>query len=105
MRRGLVYSVLAVGLYVCGMFAQTNYATLGGSVSDASGALIPGVTVTARNIDTGIVTTLLSNESGSYQFAALQTARKSDGNWNLQPGQASVRPKSTSTVYRLHSSQ
>ena len=54
-------------------FAQTSNATLGGTVSDASGALIPGVTVTATNSATGIVTTVLSNESGAYQFASLQT--------------------------------
>src|SRR5215475_4048519 len=73
--RRLVYAALIVFLYMSGTFAQTNYATLGGSVSDASGALIPGVTVTARNIDTGIITTVLSNETGSYQFAALQPGR------------------------------
>src|SRR5216117_1271213 len=55
------------------VFAQTSNATLGGTVSDASGALIPGVTVTATNTGTGIVTTVLSNESGAYQFASLQT--------------------------------
>src|SRR5204863_511996 len=54
-------------------FAQTSNATLGGTVSDASGALIPGVTVTATNAATGIVTTVLSNEAGAYQFASLQT--------------------------------
>jgi hypothetical protein len=55
------------------VFAQTSNATLGGTVSDASGALIPGVTVTATNTRTGIVTTVLSNEAGAYQFASLQT--------------------------------
>src|ERR1051326_7179419 len=54
-------------------FAQTTNATLGGTVSDASGALIPGVMVTATNTQTGIVTTVVSNEAGSYQFASLQT--------------------------------
>jgi hypothetical protein len=57
------------------LLAQTNYATLGGTVGDSSGALIPGVTITARNIDTGIVTTVLSNETGAYQFAALQPGK------------------------------
>ncbi|PYJ03110.1 MAG: hypothetical protein DME25_13415, partial [Verrucomicrobia bacterium] len=53
-------------------FAQTNNATLGGTVSDGTGALIPGVTITATNTETGIVTTVMSNETGAYQFAALQ---------------------------------
>ncbi|HLH32255.1 MAG TPA: carboxypeptidase-like regulatory domain-containing protein [Terriglobia bacterium] len=53
--------------------AQTTNATLGGTVSDATGALIPGVEVTAKNVGTGIVNTTLTNESGAYQFASLQT--------------------------------
>ena len=52
-------------------FAQVN-ATVGGTVSDASGALIPGVEVTAKNNATGIVTTRLTNEAGNYDFASLQ---------------------------------
>jgi hypothetical protein len=35
--------------------------------------LIPGVTVTATNTQTGIVTTVVTNETGAYQFASLQT--------------------------------
>ncbi len=54
-------------------FAQTSNATLGGTVSDATGALIPGVSVTATNTGTGIVSTVISNEAGAYQFASLQT--------------------------------
>src|SRR5438093_1427054 len=53
--------------------AQTSNATLGGTVSDATGALIPGVTITATNTGTGIVTTVLTNEAGAYQCASLQT--------------------------------
>src|SRR5262245_46537438 len=54
-------------------FAQTSNATLGGTVSDATGALIPGVVISATNTATGIVTTVVSNEAGAYQFASLQT--------------------------------
>src|ERR1043166_1429891 len=57
------------------LLVQTNYATLGGTVGDAFGAFSPGVTVTSKNIDTGIVTTVVSNETGAYQFAALQPGR------------------------------
>src|SRR3989475_2896381 len=52
--------------------AQTANATVGGIVADATGALIPGVTVTATNTATGIVSTVLTNEAGAYQFASLQ---------------------------------
>ncbi len=54
-------------------FSQTSNATLGGTVSDATGALIPGVSITATNTGTGIVATGISNEAGAYQFASLQT--------------------------------
>lgn len=50
----------------------TVNATVGGTVADASGALIPGVTVSATNVGTGIVNTSVSNESGAYNFASLQ---------------------------------
>src|SRR5262245_8606366 len=35
--------------------AQSTNATVGGTVSDGTGALIPGVTVTATNVGTGVV--------------------------------------------------
>src|SRR5207253_7934200 len=54
-------------------FAQTINATLGGTVSDSSGALIPGVTITATNTATGVVSSVLTNEAGTYQFASLQS--------------------------------
>src|SRR6266700_1950093 len=52
-------------------FAQVN-AVLSGTVSDASGALIPGVEVTAKNINTGITDTRLTNETGNFVFPSLQ---------------------------------
>src|SRR5438552_3959296 len=54
-------------------FSQTTKATVGGTVSDASAALIPGVSITATNLGTGIVTAVISNEAGAYNFASLQT--------------------------------
>src|SRR5216684_6628152 len=52
-------------------FAQVN-AVLSGTVSDASGALIPGVEVTAKNVNTGITDTRLTNEAGNFVFPSLQ---------------------------------
>src|SRR5262245_41777453 len=53
------------------MFAQVN-ASLTGTVSDTSGALIPGVEVTARNVSTGISDNRLTNETGNFVFPSLQ---------------------------------
>src|SRR6058998_3722279 len=47
-------------------------ASIGGTVSDPSGASIPGVEVTATNVNTGITTTQLTNEAGAYQIPSLQ---------------------------------
>src|SRR4030095_1369576 len=74
MKRFLVQ--MAVVLLFAGMFthlcAQTQNAAVGGTVVDAGGALIPGVEITATNNATGVVTTVVSNETGNYQFASLQ---------------------------------
>jgi Ca-activated chloride channel family protein len=45
--------------------------SLTGVVTDASRALIPGVSVTAANTSTGVVTTAITNESGAYNFPSL----------------------------------
>src|SRR4029079_12139369 len=53
-------------------FSQSTFATVSGTVDDGTGAFIPGVTITATNKATGIVTTALSNETGAYNFPSLQ---------------------------------
>jgi hypothetical protein len=52
-------------------FGQSGNARVGGTIDDPSGAVLPGVTVTATNTDTGAITTTVSNESGAYNFASL----------------------------------
>jgi hypothetical protein len=39
-------------------FGQSGNSTVSGTVSDSSGAVLPGVTITATNNATGIVTTV-----------------------------------------------
>jgi hypothetical protein len=53
--------------------AQTAGAgTITGTLTDQSGAAVPGATVTVRNTDTGIDRTLTSNDSGLYFATFLQ---------------------------------
>ena len=54
------------------VLAQVINATLSGTVTDATGALVPGVGITARNTDTGVASTNVTNESGTYFFGSLQ---------------------------------
>jgi hypothetical protein len=51
--------------------AQTSNGQVGGVVQDPSKALIPGVSVTLRNVDTGVTTTQVTNESGAYNFPSV----------------------------------
>ena len=66
--------VCAAALLLCvvkPVSAQVN-ASVGGTVSDATGAVIPKADVTARNVNTGIVTKGVTNDTGTYTFASLQ---------------------------------
>jgi hypothetical protein len=55
-------------LIPAGAFAQFDAATVLGTVRDSSGAIVPGATVTLKNVSTGIAATAVSDESGNYQF-------------------------------------
>jgi len=68
---GIFVTLLVAGL-AGSVFAQGGSAQLGGTVQDPSKALIPGSTVTAKNNDTGIAQTQITNESGTYSFPVLQ---------------------------------
>ena len=72
MRKSLVTTALVVSLLVSSYgFGQVN-AVLSGTVADSTGALIPGVEVTAKNINTGIAATRVTNETGNFVFPSLQ---------------------------------
>ncbi len=73
MRKVVVFILILVILSfwsASGAYAQAN-ASLGGFVQDATKALIPGVTVTLTNVNTGVVETKLTNDAGAYQFPAV----------------------------------
>src|SRR5580693_3638841 len=52
--------------------AQNVYAALHGTVTDSSGSMIPGATVTALNTSTGISTTRTTDSNGYFIFTQLQ---------------------------------
>jgi hypothetical protein len=56
-------------------FSQANNATVAGTIDDGTGAVLPGVAVTATNNATGVITVVLSNEAGAYNFASLANCR------------------------------
>ena len=54
---------------------QTFYGSMVGTVSDATGAAIPGTAVTLTNLGTTVKRTIESDASGSYQFVNLIPGR------------------------------
>src|SRR5215467_16015076 len=68
----LTAAVLSCLVLSLSTFSQSTNATLGGTVLDAKGAPLPGVTITATNNGTGIVTTVVTNDAGAYHFAGIQ---------------------------------
>jgi hypothetical protein len=71
MKRFLLTATLLILIGSSLALAQVN-SSLSGTVSDATGALIPGVEVTAKNVATGVTDTRLTNETGSFSFPSLQ---------------------------------
>ena len=50
------------------LHAQFDTAVVLGTVRDGSGAVVPGATLTLKNVDTGITAETQSDENGNYQF-------------------------------------
>jgi Carboxypeptidase regulatory-like domain len=62
-------SIMFCLLLTTSLFAQNS--AINGTVSDPTNALIPGVTVTATNTGTAVAATVLTNDSGAYNFVSL----------------------------------
>src|SRR5215510_6169814 len=54
-------------------WAQLATAQMNGRVTDGSGAVLPGVTVTATQTDTGATRTVVTDDSGAYVLPNLPT--------------------------------
>jgi hypothetical protein len=68
---------LVFGLFVLAglMRAQETRGNVSGIVSDSSGAVVAGATLRLTNVETGVVLTATSNETGLYRFLFLNPGR------------------------------
>ena len=68
--------------------SQTSTGTLTGSVRDSSGAVMPGVAVTAKNVDTGVVRNVTTDPEGRYRIVNLDpgTYRRPRGDRRVPNG-------------------
>ena len=67
--------LLALTLMSAEVYGQVTTGTILGTVTDASGGVVPGSTVTIRNIETGISRSLTTNAAGRYVAPQLPLGR------------------------------
>ena len=67
-RKGLVLFLLVAVLAWSPVWAQRTRGSIGGRVVDDTGGVIPGVSVTAANVATGVDLSTVSNDTGSYRI-------------------------------------
>jgi hypothetical protein len=73
----LCLSIVPLFLFVASLsgIAQTVTGTIRGTVTDSSGAIVPGATVTATNTATGVQTPAVTNQAGEYSIRFLQIGK------------------------------
>ena len=73
MRQSNLFAAIAVLVLVFSpaAVAQVITGTIIGTVSDETGAVLPGVEITVQNQSTGISRTVVSNDEGSYRAQSL----------------------------------
>ncbi len=82
-------------LATCAALAQSGVATadLNGTVTDPQGAVVPGATVTLRNVSTNIERTVTTDTDGRYVFSAVSPA-----NYDLTVSAASFKKLQTTGI-------
>jgi hypothetical protein len=71
----LLRASLATACFSVAASAQTITGSVSGIVTDATGAVVPGATVTATNVDTGVKVTDTTNSAGIYNIRFLQIGK------------------------------
>ena len=76
-KRILLMGFLSQFLLVAALMAQSDRATMTGTVMDSSGAVIPGVSVTATNLQTKVQTSATTSDVGLYRILNLPVGQYS----------------------------
>src|SRR5207247_6758088 len=73
MKRMTVHIVMAALFYsiTCGSLGAQSTAEVSGTVKDQTGAVLPGVEVTATQTSTGLKRSVVTDEAGSYILTKL----------------------------------
>ena len=97
MKRSLVLLLLLLTTSVLGLSQaiSVNGGSIQGTITDPSGAVVPGATVTITGTDTGYKVTLTTNSSGLYSVGPLNP-----GAYNIRIGASGFSDLSVETVVR-----
>ena len=78
MNTRMLCKVVAFAIWVCALCAAINVAaqtggggSIQGTITDPGGAVVPGATVVATNVATGVETTRQTNDAGLYVIKPL----------------------------------
>ena len=75
LRNNLLTAIALLLVLPLAVSAQVTTATVVGTITDASGAVLAGAQVTARNVDTGLERAAASSEVGVYRLEFLPVGR------------------------------
>lgn len=85
LRKRRLFLLLACSTVLgCMAVAQVTTGTISGTIKDETAAVLPGVAVTATNLDTGITRTAVMEDVGLTPLQALQTATKNPADFYLK---------------------
>src|SRR4051812_45640396 len=65
-------ATLLMALCLCAVAWGQASSTINGSVTDPTGAIVPGATITLTEIETGLSRTTISNSDGLYTLPSLR---------------------------------
>src|SRR5215510_11214711 len=88
-----LFAVAILMLATSAMSFAQGLTAVTGRVTDATGAVIPGVEITITNAATGAVRTVVSNEQGTYSATQL-----APGTYNIKAELAGFKPKAANNV-------
>lgn len=70
--RAAILAIILAAVFASALWAQINTATISGTVTDPSGAAIPGATITVENPATGLRRQVTTNGAGLFSVPQLQ---------------------------------
>src|SRR5580698_223648 len=73
--KSVLFLFLSAALIAAPAWAQTQLGTLFGTVTDTSGAVVPGAEVSVENVGTGLKRDGRTDKTGEYQLVGLPTGR------------------------------